>query len=440
MSFHDVIVYLTVVTGKINVWEPFTPPLTQNSSGSGFLLRDYPHYIFTNEHVVRDALEIQVRWPEVSGEAFSARVSGICRERDLAALKLDQIPEFLQEWKGFNINTHYLQLEPIIAAGYPLDNKNMQLNKGTISGINTDTTHDDYENPETIPMYYQITSTVNEGNSGGPLLNEQHELVGIVSGAIEDANFVAFAIPSIVLETIIDDLIEGHPCVLTKLSCIFQNGYPELYTYYNSPYNNGIYVTKVFPDTSFVGLQPSDIILAIIHNNKRYEMSSSGSLTYDHTAYPYKQILQSFKSYEKVECVVWRDRQELILEKGFDPQAPILKEVSITDNEYYILGGLCISPLTLDHIYDSKSLLKYLYEPEPLIIVSYVFPDTRASLIHAIVSGDVLDEWVVDNDNNKIVVKSDGKRLILDLHVAKEEDSKILAEYNLPIQAMILLR
>ena len=451
---NHIVAHILVITGKIDVWMPYSFPSPNPGTGSGFLLKQYPGFVFSNHHVAEGALDVQILWPGVSGTHFPAQIAGSCKSRDLAAFKLDSIPPFLQPWDGFELCTEYSQLEDVIACGYQLSNCNLLYTKGNISGLNTDVIFSRWDISEDIPFYYQITNGVNEGSSGGPLLNSKNQCVGIVSGGIPSANQIGLAIPSSVLAAVIDDLVAGCSCVLTRLGCFFQNGYPELYAYYGCPTDNGVYVVKVFSHSSFPGLKIGDIITAVEIRQggkvTKYIMNSLGKLVHNDQVYPIKQIMQTCKSKDEVFCIVWREHQELALPKDFTAKIPHIREIdTLRETDYNVVAGICISPLTLNHIIDFKesrlkSVRQYLNSDKQVWIVTHIFPGTRASEAKVFVEGDAIDGCNISvpgpDGEPMVIVEANGKKLILFLKQAKAEDSKIMEDYKIAPEDMVLLR
>ena len=137
------------------------------SSGSGFVVAE--GRVLTNNHVITDCGRVAVRTP--SGQRLTARVGPIDRRRDLALLTVDaEVGPPL----SFRDNPAIRRGETVITYGFPLS--------GLLSSGPTLTTGDVSalaglrDNPANI----QITAPVNPGNSGGPLLDIQANVVGVV--------------------------------------------------------------------------------------------------------------------------------------------------------------------------------------------------------------------------------------------------------------------
>jgi S1-C subfamily serine protease len=142
---------------------------THFTSGTGFFIS--PHQIVTNEHVVKDCKYIKVRGavkPDHATVVFKDTLN------DLALLKTSASSGRVAQLRGENIP---LQVgEAVTVMGYPLEhgiNGEYMVKKGSITD-----TEDMYQGVKRL----QFTDTVEKGNSGGPLLDDNGNVVGVVVG------------------------------------------------------------------------------------------------------------------------------------------------------------------------------------------------------------------------------------------------------------------
>jgi len=171
--------------------------------GSGFVY-DMKGHIITNHHVIEDASTIQVSF--LDGNVTSASVVGMDIYSDIAVIKVDSQVTTLQPivlGTSFDLTVG----EPVAAMGNPFGLSDT-LTVGIVSSLErTLTAAENY----VIIDIIQIDAAVNPGNSGGPLVNLNGQVVG-VNTAIqsETGNFtgIGFAIPSDTVKREIDDLIE----------------------------------------------------------------------------------------------------------------------------------------------------------------------------------------------------------------------------------------
>ena len=164
----------------INSVKPPTFPF--NRGGTGFLI-DPTGYLITNAHVVKNATVVDVQ--NTLGE-YRARIIQLDRQADLALLKIDDTSYHAFNGLPYGISKTDGDLgEELFTLGYP--RPEIVYNKGYLSaatGFQGDTTA------------FQLTIAANPGNSGTPVLNNEGEVVGIVSGSQQNAEGMVFAVRS----------------------------------------------------------------------------------------------------------------------------------------------------------------------------------------------------------------------------------------------------
>jgi len=160
------------------------------SSGSGAVIFDQG-YIVTNFHVVRGAKAIRVSFDKsYDDKVYEARLISYVAEEDLALLKIDSEQPFPTVPLG--ISSDLMIGEKVIAIGNPYGQTNT-VSSGIISGL-----HRELEIPVeglSFTNLIQTDASINRGNSGGPLLNINGDLIGINVAMNMDAENIGFAIP-----------------------------------------------------------------------------------------------------------------------------------------------------------------------------------------------------------------------------------------------------
>jgi S1-C subfamily serine protease len=162
--------------------------------GSGVLISDQGE-ILTALHVVDGAAAIQVTFAD--GTQSSAQIASTQPENDIAVLQPDQLPEIVVPAVMGNPNAVQVGDEAY-AVGNPFGLYG-SLSAGVISGF--DRAFQTEGADQAIEGLIQIDTAVNPGNSGGPLLNRNGQVIGIVVGVLnptEEEFFVGigFAVPS----------------------------------------------------------------------------------------------------------------------------------------------------------------------------------------------------------------------------------------------------
>jgi serine protease Do len=158
------------------------------SVGSGFLV-DRTGHVLTNFHVVEDAAKITVKLD--SGEELAAKVVGVDEETDVAVLKIDAGRDL--PFVNLGDSTRARVGDWVLAIGSPFG-----LNRSVTAGIISQTNR---ETPSTsvFQKFIQTDAAINRGNSGGPLVNMNGDVIGInsqIATSTGDYNGVGFALPS----------------------------------------------------------------------------------------------------------------------------------------------------------------------------------------------------------------------------------------------------
>jgi S1-C subfamily serine protease len=166
----------------VNEKAPKVPVDVQlQSGGTGFLL-DQKGYIVTNAHVIKGYKNVVVQ--NSKGQVFKATIISIIDSTDLAILKIsdEDFKPLTSLPYGFRNSGAELG-EPIFTLGYPRDE--IVYGEGYMSartGFNGDT------------LACQIAVAANPGNSGGPVINRNGEVIGILSTRQVQAQGVVFAV------------------------------------------------------------------------------------------------------------------------------------------------------------------------------------------------------------------------------------------------------
>lgn len=436
-----IVVKIIVNACHTDIWLPFIKHKTGTATGSGFLLQQYEGLVITNAHVIEGALEIKICWPEISDTVIIATILSYCKERDVAVLKLTQIPTFLQPWFGLDLVDDWQLEQKVLAAGYPDEQRRLAITTGEIFGLDAEAKHNFWEDPELVPLYLEMTAMISPGDSGGALLNQQGQCIGITSAGDPQDHSVNLVIPALVVHSILPVLSLGKKVDLVKLACFYQISYPELRQHLGYDKDDmGVYVTKVFADSSFPELQAGALLIAV-KTDQLYHVNANGMVIDNNKRLlPLKLVIQTCNN---AKIVVWQQHQLLTLDCKRYKLAAIKEVDLILDNyDYKIVAGLCLAPLTLNHIADSllhgkTKLAKYLdfhgetcknYDQAP-IIISHIFDNTKASELGILQQGDIIDSYRVEN-GNFILTTDDNKIFITTLQQAQDDDT-LLHDFQL---------
>ncbi len=241
------------------------------SLGSGFLLNG-EGFILTNNHVVKDATDIQVMLSD--GRQFTAAVIGKDGLTDVALIRLKNPPKDLPT-VVLGSSDALRQGDFVLALGSPLGLRDTAT-LGIVSakhraGINPGGTYDDF---------IQTDAAINPGNSGGPLFNLRGEVVGINTAIVRPdvGQGIGFAVPIDLAKSLLPQLREKGKVTRGYLGVQVSDLTPDLAQAFGfAPNTKGALVQNVVPrgPAAKGGVQPGDLVVTL--NGKAVE--SSGQLT-----------------------------------------------------------------------------------------------------------------------------------------------------------------
>ena len=235
-----------------------------SGSGSGVIISS-EGYIVTNNHVIKDASEIEVTLNDNS--KYKAKVVGVDPSTDLAVLKIEG-----GDFKSIAIgNSDDLKVgEWVLAVGNPF-NLTSTVTAGIVSAkarnINllADRTQ---QNFAPIESFIQTDAAVNPGNSGGALVNTKGELIGIntaIASQTGSYSGYSFAIPANLVQKVVSDLVDFGVVQRAFLGVQIADINQELKEKNNLPNLKGVFLAKVSENGSAenAGLKEGDVILKI---------------------------------------------------------------------------------------------------------------------------------------------------------------------------------
>lgn len=216
-------------------------------------------YILTNQHVAGSQYStcyITLK----NGVTDNGVVVWASEDLDLAIIKINikNLPEAnLGDSDNIKIGTSVYAIgNPV---GYELQRT---VTSGIISGTNRIIKTEDDNAKSYLEGLIQTDATINQGNSGGPLINKNGEIIGITTLKIEDAEGIGFAIPINIVKPILKKLVETGKFEEPYLGI---SGYDkEVIPYLSSNINfeEGIYIEEIDPQGPLKnsGIQTGDII------------------------------------------------------------------------------------------------------------------------------------------------------------------------------------
>ena len=235
----------------------------QPVSGSGVIISDQG-YILTNNHVIENTLEVSVIFAD--GREESAEIMGGDAFSDIAVLKVNsKMPAVAPIGNSDALKPG----ETAIAIGSPLGDFKNTVTVGVISGVGRSIdVNENYQMEGLI----QTDAAINQGNSGGPLVNLDGEVIGINTLIVRGAGYgsavaegLGFAIPANTVQAISQQLIEKGYVAYPYLGVRWQWITPNIAYRYGLPVEAGVYISDVSPGSpaARAGLAAGDIIIQI---------------------------------------------------------------------------------------------------------------------------------------------------------------------------------
>lgn len=424
-------------------------------------------HLLTAYHVVHNAEGIWATFANVSGQSFPAEVVGACPEIDVALLCVKDVPLAIRsQLKPFELgDSDTLQpQQPVVAAGFPRAQNTVKTVQGVVSGRQNGR--------------IQVDASVNQGNSGGPLLDTASGLlVGIVTSGERDAVGMNYATPIKQVQVRMEGLQRGFE-PLPSFNMLTSMATPTLLRSVGLDNNDnntqiGSFIRYVHPESHCYksGMRSGDILLALhTADNQKLPVGLDNGVTVPW--WPSPVTLDTLRSRLRVGDTIsleyWSSaQQKTVLHKAtLESERFVMREYyeRYEEPDYEAYGGLVVMQLALNHLRGNGNgsnrgnvwaeMFAYLQQQteqraKPILVLTNVLPSSSLrSLLHkSIAPADII---VAVNDINvqsleqyraalkkPIVVNGvayivwqtrDGMKTVLEKTVADREHKKWLEE------------
>ncbi|MDZ7624133.1 MAG: trypsin-like peptidase domain-containing protein [Ignavibacteriaceae bacterium] len=269
--------------------------------GSGYIISS-DGYIVTNDHVAGNATKITVTLTD--GRSFDAKVIGSDNASDICLIKIDgeDLP-----YVSLGNSDDIIIGEWVIALGNPFGlfelNDKPTVTVGVVSatGMNLDAINNRY-----YLNMIQTDASINGGNSGGPLVNSEGEVIGMntlifTSGGNTGNIGLGFAIPINKVRRIVEELKEkGSIDRNFEIGMRIQTIDEGIAKYYHLQSAKGVIVTKIYPNTPAErgGIEVGDIIVEV----EGFKINNENSIF---------SVFHEFRTGQTVTIKIIRDEKEL---------------------------------------------------------------------------------------------------------------------------------
>ena len=229
------------------------------ASGSGVIV-DARGYIVTNNHVVANQRSLEVVFSD--GKKATATLVGTDPFSDLAVLKVDAEVPAVASWGDSDTLEPG---QPVVAIGSALGDYQNSVTAGVVSQV-----HRDIKDADSTALrdLIQTDAAINHGNSGGPLLDIEGNVIGINVAVVRNtgvgdvAEGLGFAIPSNTARAVVDQIINNGTVSRPFIGITYQMINERLAGAENLARDHGILVSEVSPGTpaDAAGITPGSII------------------------------------------------------------------------------------------------------------------------------------------------------------------------------------
>lgn len=325
---------------------PGQRPPEAPSSGSGVIV-DKKGYIVTNNHVVGDAVEVEVRFSDKSH--LKGKVVGRDPDTDLAIVKVVAPKDLPAVPLGDSSKMKVGQWVMAVGNPFGLDRT---VTIGVISGLGRENV-----NLSRYEDFIQTDASINPGNSGGPLFNLKGEVIGINTAIINFAQGIGFAIPSNIVQQVMPQLIEQGKVTRGWLGVGIQHLTADLAGKFGVDENIGVLVNEVFEGdpAARAGIKPGDIIIKV--DGKPVETPSTLA-----------KIIAGFNPGHKAQVEILRDdkKHRLMVELGEKKEEATLASLPKEPETFLGLNVQSLTPELAERfrLKEDKGVLITKIEPD----------------------------------------------------------------------------
>ncbi len=436
--------------------QPWQTRGVESASGSGAII-ETPRglRVLTSAHVVEHAVFVEVR-RDGRAEKFVATVECAGYECDLALLKVEKA-EFFRDAEPIAIGGLPALGDRVSVLGFPIGGERMSLTQGVVSRIEVTP----YAQSERRLLAVQIDAAINEGNSGGPVLDGD-SLVGIAFQALEQAESVGYMIPTPVVEHFLREAGEGDLEGFPSLGITTQPlASDALRRYLGVPKRRaGVLVTTVeFGGAAAGVLEPGDVLLGV----GRAAVAADGTVGLrDEPRIAFDQQVASRRMGERMRVRAWRDGAPFEADVTLAPLPRLVpRTLGVGRPSFFVFGGLLFVPVTRgylrtwgdDWMSEAPTDLVTLYESgvrtermQEIVVLQKVLADEVNRGYHGMRDLRIVkcqDRRVrsladlvrrVDRSREEFIrfETADGRSVVLDRAQAVERLPQVLERYGLP--------
>lgn len=424
----DAIVRIISNSVDIDIFAPFKIQSDSEGIGTGFFINN-DGYILTCAHVVAGSVKIWISTQIDGKNKIPATIHSLCVDKDLAVLKTVNYKnkDYCKLGNSDKIATEH----NVMTVGYPLGQDRLKKTRGIVSGIQD--------------RYIQTDAPINAGNSGGPLFDENMEVIGINTAKMvsQFAENIGFATPINDFHIISNKMLhnKSEPQIISEpfFYCDLQITSPLHYKLFKCPVNYGCIVKNLVPFTPFYnsGLRENDILLEF----DKYKIDGNGDVDVEWSSdkigfYDLKAKCSNDIEYK---FMYWSlEKKQIVTSNVYlnDISTYKIKDIiyPFQHFKFEIFAGMVIMELTLNHIKNLnnvpylnqiKCILNSYKEinkrSESVLFISSILQGSYVSSIEDLPQGSI----ITNVNGYKVKTIEDFRNAVLN-HPLQIENNKIL--------------
>ena len=196
----------------------------------------------------------------------------------------------------------------------------------------------------------QVDAAINPGNSGGVAINDKGDVIGIAMQIITAASNISYVIPSIIVNTFLEDIKDGKVDGIDSV----KNGFQPLINdtlrhYYGIQDDKGVVVVKL--DKNEHDLRLGDILLSV----DGHAIYNDGTIHTPYGLMKYSHMLDTKPVGHQVLFTLRRDNQTIVVPYTLKQRYEIVYKEYFVQPRYLVYGGFIFSPITKNYL-DANNL------------------------------------------------------------------------------------
>lgn len=326
--------------------QPWQTQGTSSSSGSGAIVETSRGLrILTNAHVVEHEVFVEIKRHGKS-KRFVAKVEGIGHTCDLALLTVADA-EFFQGALPLPLGELPRLGDEVTVLGYPVGGTRLSVTQGIVSRIELQ----HYAQSQRRLLSVQIDAAINEGNSGGPVIDGAGQIVGVAAEGYEDGQNLGYMIGGPVVAHFLEDMDRGIPDGFPDLGIVTQpleSAAHRQFLGLPPDLSAGVLIVDVVCGGSAWGMvRRGDVLLDV----EGSAVSADGSVeAKDQERFDWQHLIAQRHVDERIWIRVWRNQSEHDFRVRLKPPKPLVPEAWYLEDQalprYYVFGGIVFAQLT----------------------------------------------------------------------------------------------